>query len=389
MNKQLAITFFIFIFILIFNINISLAEETSEIDKNLISDIVRVFKEETDKWYDKVKAGATDLFLLIILFEILWTSLQAAMKQMTMQDFFYNFFMITMSACFFFAVINHYQEWSQAIILGLQKFAGTLTPIYSNTDNPFIVASKFFELIDKKIEGLGILSDAGLVFGLIIAGFIMTVCFALITAKMIVIKCEVMVGALGSLLLIPLGASQMFREIAINAIRYIFAVGFKLFTMQLIIAVGYGFIDKLLIDFSVTTYNVFMVISFALILLCLIFTLPDTIASLVSSAHGTAGNMLQALNTVSNTATAGAAGAMAIASAPGKAIMTGYDTSRAASGAYQLSKSAAGGGIWNSAKNIASTNMGIRDQAKMNKSSIGMEFINAHNAMKKINSKQP
>lgn len=382
------------------NIDISFAEQTSDIDREIISDIVRTFKDETDKWYDKIVDGAKYLFSLIIFFELAWTSTKAALQQMSMQDYFINFVMVTLSACFFLAVINNYQEWSQALVFGLQKFAGTLTTVYTNEDNPFVVASKFFELIDKKFDGLGILSDAGLILGLVLAGFIMTVCFGLITAKMIVIKCEVLVGMLAALLLIPFGASQTFKEYAINALKYGLSVGFKLFVMQLIIGVGYGFLSKLLIDFSVSTYNVFMVISFALILLCLVFTLPDTIASLVSSAHGTSGNILMALNTVMNTIKAGATAtktSIKTASAPaigiGKGIMQGmaakklayesmlgkddndkYTDSSKWDGMTKYGKSKATFGVWNEA----------RKQANANHSTIYREIKNNQLALRQL-----
>ncbi len=306
MNRQIAIIFFIIVCILFINIDISFAEEASEIDKGIISDIVRTFKEETDKWYDKIVSGARYMFSLALFFELAWASGKAALQQMSIQDYFINFVQVILAASFFWAVINHYQEWSQALVFGLQKFAGTLTTVYANDDNPFIIASQFYDLIEKKIDGLGIMSSAGLIIGLFIAGFIITICFSLITAKMIVIKCEVLVGMLASVLLIPFGASQTFKEFAINAIKYALSVGFKLFVLQLIIGVGYGFMDKLAQNFDPTLYNIFIVIAFSLVLLCLVFTLPDTIASLISSAHGTSGNMLMAMNTVMNTISAAA-----------------------------------------------------------------------------------
>lgn len=384
MSKHSIIILFMMVVILLANIGFSFADEISStrIDKGIVSNIVTEFKEETDKWYDKLKIVATDLFFVVILFEFVWTSAKAALQQMETKDYLINFTMIIVSGIFFLAVINNYQEWSQNVIFGLQKVAGSLTPTYTNEDNPFIIASKFYDLIEKRIDGLGILSSAGLIIGLLIAGFIITVCFSLITAKMIVIKCEVMVGMLASLLLIPLGASQMFREYAINAIRYGVSVGFKLFTMQLIISVGYGFMDKLAEEFNPSLYNIFIVIAFSLILLCLVFTLPDTIASLVSSAHGSSGNMLQALNTVANATTAAAAGAMAITSIPGKIAGGAVDTARGGKEVWDTFKGAKGKGVWDTSKNLGKEALALRDQAKLNNSSIGKELLNRHNARK-------
>lgn len=370
--------------VLLFDIDVSFAEnETSAIDTSIVSQIVTEFKEQTDKWYDKLKTVASNLFFMILLFEFLWTSAKAALQQMETKDYLINFTMIIVSGLFFLAVINNYQEWSQAIIFGLQKVAGNLTPTYTNEDNPFRVAIIFFEIIEKQIKVLDWTAVA-MALGLLITGLIVGICFALVTAKMIVIKCEVMVGLLAGMLLIPLGASQMFREYAINTIRYAVSVGFKLFTMQLIITVGYGFMDKLALGFE-AKFNIMLIcISFALILLCIVFTLPDTIASLVSSAHGSSGNMLQALNTVANTVTATAAGAMALASAPGKIVGGAIDTARGGKELWNTFKDAKGGGVWDTTKNLAKEGLALRDQAKLNNSSIGKELINRHNSRKTI-----
>lgn len=365
------------------NVDVSYAEEISAVDTSIVSQIVTEFKEQTDQWYDKLKTVATDLFFIVLVFEFVWTSYMAAMQEMGTSDYLRNFFKIILYGLIFLAIINNYQEWSQYIVMGLQKIAGNLVQIQTNSDNPFRVAIIFFEIIEKQIKVLNWTAVA-MALGLLITGLIVGICFALITAKTIVIKCEIMVGLLACMLLIPFGASQMFRENAINAIRYAVSVGFKLFTLQLIIAVGYGFMDKLVLGFE-AKFNVMLIcISFALILLCIVFTLPDTVASLISSAHGSSGNMLHALNTVASATTAAATSAMALASAPGKAIMGGIDAARGGKELWNMFKDAKGGGTWSTAKNFASQAMALRDQAMLNNSSIGKELLNRHNSRKKL-----
>lgn len=370
-----------FVCILLFKIDISYAEEISSIDTSIVSQIVSEFKKQTDQWYDKIKAIAADAFFIFLVLEFICTSIMAAFQQMEAADYLRNFVKVLFFGLIFLIIINNYQEWSQSIIFGLQKVAGSLTPTYTNEDNPFLIAFDFFEIIEKRIKALA-WTEMAYAFGLIMTGVIVGICFALITANMIVIKCEVMVGLLAGLLLIPFGVWQSSRELAINAIKYAVSVGFKLFTMQLIIAIGYGFMDKLALGFE-AKFNVMLVcIAFALILLCIVFTLPDTIASLVSSAHGSSGNMLHALNTVANATTAVAAGAMAIASAPGKALMGGVDTVRGGKELLNTFKDARGGGVWDTSKNIGKEALALRDQAKLNNSSIGKELLNRHNARK-------
>jgi type IV secretion system protein TrbL len=48
----------------------------------------------------------------------------------------------------------------------------------------------------------------------------------------IVIKCEAMITMTAALIMVGFGASGLFRDFAVNILRYAFAVAFKLFVMQ-------------------------------------------------------------------------------------------------------------------------------------------------------------
>ncbi len=300
----------------------------------------------------------------------------AALQQMETKDYLINFVKIVFFGLIFLTIINNYQEWSKDVIFGLLKVADLgQNNIYA--DNPLIAGLELSKVLFSKVKW----TDIGLFIAVAISSFIIVICFGLITAKIVVIKCEVMVGILVSILLIPLGASNMFREYAINAIRYAVSVGFKLLTLTLIMGVAFSFINMLQIEDNEMD-TILTIIGFSIVLLCISFTLPDTIASLVSSAHGSSGNMLQALSTVANATTAAAAGAMAITSIPGKIAGGAVDTARGGKEVWDTFKNAKGKGVWDTTKNLGKEALALRDQAKLNNSSIGKELLNRHNARK-------
>lgn len=72
--------------------------------------MINKFKGQNAAWYNPLKAFATDLFFVILLFEFVWTSVKAALQQMETKDYLINFTMIIVSGIFFLAVINNYQE---------------------------------------------------------------------------------------------------------------------------------------------------------------------------------------------------------------------------------------------------------------------------------------
>lgn len=368
------IIFFIFVFILLVGIDVSSAQASTSID--IISKITAEFNKTVTTWYGKLTAVAINLFFIILLFEFIWTSIMAALQQMETKDYLINFVKIVFFGLIFLTIINNYQEWSKDVIFGLLKVADLgQNNIYA--DNPLIAGLELSKVLFSKVKW----TDIGLFIAVAISSFIIVICFGLITAKIVVIKCEVMVGILVSILLIPLGASNMFREYAINAIRYAVSVGFKLLTLTLIMGVAFSFINMLQIEDNEMD-TILTIIGFSIVLLCISFTLPDTIASLVSSAHGSSGNMLQALSTVANATTAAAAGAMAITSIPGKIAGGAVDTARGGKEVWDTFKNAKGKGVWDTTKNLGKEALALRDQAKLNNSSIGKELLNRHNARK-------
>lgn len=210
-----------------------------EININIVTDIIQKFKENTGSWYDKLLNLAKDVFALVILFEFLWTGTKAVIQQMPIKDLLTNLVMVILSATVFYAIINNYQDWTQAIIGGLSNTATEMVGGEFRADNPFLLGIKLQDKISKIISDLSVMNDLGLIIALYAADFIIIIIFALITSRVIVIYCENLVGLIACVLIVPFGASQMFREYAINVIRYAVSVGFKLFTMSLICGVGY------------------------------------------------------------------------------------------------------------------------------------------------------
>lgn len=375
------IIFFICAFSLCFFIfaNEAFADET---DINIVNEIIRKFKENTTVWYDKLIPIAKKCLRMGIVFEFLYTGTKAVINRMPIDELLRNLFMVVLSAVVFLVIINNYQDWTQSIVVGLSNTATEMVGGEFRPDNPFLLGIKLQDKISKIIDDLSVMNDLGLIIALYAADFIIIIIFALITSRVIVIYCENLVGLLTCVLIVPFGVIQMFREYSINAIRYAVSVGFKLFTMSLICGVGYMMFNDFEFSKGVGELRSCMIlIASSMVLLAITFTLPDTIASLISSAHGSAGGMLQAYNTVANTVTAGAAtagAAMGMAKKGiGGIIKGGLQVSRARSLARETAGKtwqgmSKGARAWETAK---SWNAG-RQQAGMNHSQIHQELKN-------------
>lgn len=126
---------------------------------------------------------------------------------------------------------------------------------------------------------------------MIIALFVVIVCFCLITAQVIFIKCESYVAMLAACILVGFGASSFMRDYAVNVFRYILAVAFKLFVMQLVIGIGYSFM-KDAISPKADLPTICILIGVSIVLYALVKQLPDTVAGIIQGSHVSSGQAL-------------------------------------------------------------------------------------------------
>ena len=262
------------------------------------------------------------IFYWCAALEIAFVGIKMALGASDIKDTFKNLVMVLLGAGFFLAVINNYHEWTWNIINGLKAIAGEATTLVDASDKPFTVGLELTKGILKLCSGWKPIDS----LAYILAGMAILFCFALITLQIIMIKCECIVAMCASAILLGLGATSFFREYAINALRYVFAVAFKLMTMQLVMGVGINFMQKLQAMTSISWGELGVTICFCVIFYSLVKTLPDVVSGIISGSHVSTGNALS-----STVATMGAAavGAGALGMAAARNIGLAARTARA------------------------------------------------------------
>lgn len=159
--------------------------------------------------------------------------------------------------------------------------------------------------IIEKVDFFSSLSDAGKSLGFIIAAIVIMVVFALMTAQVVLIKCESAIVMNAAMILLGLGGSNYFKEYAINVMRNVLAVSFKLFVMQLVLGLGMEFIQDMSIA-EAKFEDVMILIGVSIVLLALVKSLPDAIAGVINGSHVSSGS---ALGQATAAAAGGAVGA--------------------------------------------------------------------------------
>lgn len=321
-------------------------------DTDFVSRLVATFYEKTSAWEPILKKYALLVFRWLLILEVCFLGIKAALNRDQVGDIFKHFVMLLLMAGFFLAVINYYKEWSWNLINGLKAVGFELSSPQYASDSPFIAGMKIVKLILSKLSAW----SPGNSIALLIAALVVMVCFALISAQVVFIKCEAMVAMMASLILVGFGGSSFLKDYAVNALRYVLAVAMKLFVMQLVLGVGLSFIQ----DFDTSTaelQDIFVVIGASIVLLALVKSLPDTCAGIISGSHVSSGGAM----TAAAAAVGGAAfGAAAMAVSGGRsAVATTQNVRDAANIANMEGRSGMGKGL-----HMARSLWGARQDAK-------------------------
>lgn len=283
-----------------------LPEQAHAADEDFVSRLVHEFYNKTSAWEPIIKKYALLVFRWLVILEVCFLGIKAALNRDQLGDILKQFVMLLLMAGFFMAVINYYQEWAWNLINGLGAIGKELTPGGYSSESPFLTGMQLVKLVLDKLS----IWSPGNSIALLIAALVIIVCFALISAQVVFIKCEAMVAMAAALILVAFGGSSFLKDYAVNAIRYVLAVAFKLFVMQLVLGVGIAFIE----GFSTSTaelQDIFVVIGASVVLLALVKSLPDVCAGIINGSHVSSGAAL----TASAAAVGGAAiGAMVASS---------------------------------------------------------------------------
>lgn len=249
-------------------------------DTDFVSKLVSSFYDKTSAWEPILKKYALLVFRWLLILEVCFLGIKAALNREQVGDIFKHFVMLLLMAGFFLAVINNYKEWSWNLIDGLKQIGFELSSPQYSSDSPFIAGMKIVNLILSKLSAW----SPGNSVALLLAALVVMVCFALISAQVVFIKCEAMIAMMAALILVSFGGSSFLKDYAVNALRYVLAVAFKLFVMQLVLGVGLAFIQ----DFDTSTaelQDIFIVIGASIVLLALVKSIPDTCAGIINGSH--------------------------------------------------------------------------------------------------------
>jgi len=194
-----------------------------------------------------------------------------------------QFMMMLIMVGFFLWCLQNYEEWTNGIIKGLPALAKSTSPSF-DIEDPVKIGISMVVSAFESFSGWEI--GKGLI-NVVMCG-IALICLALITGMLILVKCEAYVGVAAAIVMMGLGGSTLFKDYAVNVIRYVFATGFKLLVMTLVAGIGVQFITSMNMD-SLLIPDLVANVAVVVILLLLTKEVPAIVSGIISGSNVSSG----------------------------------------------------------------------------------------------------
>ncbi|MDD2469259.1 MAG: P-type conjugative transfer protein TrbL [Desulfobulbus sp.] len=301
----------------------------ADISRDVVYDITEKFSTKSSVYGVALKIYAEKLFYWCLILDTAILGCRVIMKREDIASAIKHFVFMLLFAGFIFSVIKNYDVWSMNLVNGLKLIAVGL-------GGPELALSPFNTGVEIVISILDKMSATDPVdsLGYLITGCIIMVCFALMTAQIVMIKCESYIAMNAAVLLLGFGGSSFLKEYAINTMRYALSVAFKLFVMQLVLGLGMSFIKDFRTLSSIELADLLVLIGAAVVLLALVKTIPDVCAGIINGSHTgnggslmSTGSMVAGVGMAAGAAAAGGSASLArgVGSVRAAVQMAGYE----------------------------------------------------------------
>ncbi|AZE80423.1 P-type conjugative transfer protein TrbL [Pseudomonas synxantha] len=320
---------------------------------NEMNGLLRMLYDAASEWSPRLQGYALTLLGSLALIQLVWTFMPLVMKQADLGEIVGELIRFFMAVGFFYAIIEHSVPWATAVVNSFREAAGTASGLGRaiQPGDMFAVAVDFSRTI---VEGISVFSPGKAIL-IAIVGCLVLLCFAFIAAFMFVTLVESYVIINASVLFFGFGGSQWTRDFAIAPLRFVIAVGAKLFVLTLIVGIIVTSAKSWLAAYTNDEASLMTLAGLALVCAYLTKTIPELIGGMISGTSMGGGSAIGGM------AAAGAAGAAAAiatistagAAAPAAAIGAGGTSAGAAGTAGGLA------GSLNSSMAAGATSAGV------------------------------
>jgi type IV secretion system protein TrbL len=256
---------------------------------SVLDDIVGQFQSRAAGWEGSLRSFALNTFGILAAIELAWAAIRLAFRGADVSEWLAEIVNQILFLGFFLALLENSVTWGQAIVNSFRQAASTAG---GGGLAPSDVFTAGVDLAQKVMSQMSIWSPAASV-GLIIAGLVIEVCFALIAACMVLALVESYLVISMGVLFMAFGGTRWTKDYAISTVRYTVSVGAKLFVLQLLVSIGDNLIQSWVAAFNdITASSLCILVGCSIVMLALVKVLPETMQRIVNGSSMASGSAL-------------------------------------------------------------------------------------------------
>ena len=256
---------------------------------NVLDQIVAQFQARSAGWEGTLRSFATGTFGILAAVEMVWAGFKLAFRGADVSEWLAEIVNQILFLGFFLALLENSVTWGQAIVSSFRQAASAAGGGGIAPSDVFAAGVKIAAMVLNQMSIWHPEASAGLM----VAGIVIEVCFALMAAFMVLALVESFLIISMGVLFMAFGGSRWTKDFAVSTVRYTISVGAKLFVLQLLVSIGTGLIQSWANSFTdVTDASLCILIGCSIVMLALVKVLPDTMQHIVNGSSMASGSAL-------------------------------------------------------------------------------------------------
>jgi type IV secretion system protein TrbL len=259
--------------------------------QGVVDDLLGKYKSAGKAWEATIKQAATNLFWLLAMISLAWTSVSMAIKQSDLVEIVAELCRYIMFTGLFLWLLTNGAAFGNDIIQSLSQ-------VGSNAGGqgltPGDIVNLAMQVYQQTLQHVNFLQPESVVAPVIIAVIILIVC-ALVAVNMILLLCAAWIVLYAGLIFLGFGGCRWTSDMAINYYRTVLGIAVSLMTMKLIVAIGVRYLHDLVASTSTTLdpAQLGIIMVAAIILAVISHRLPHMVAGMVLGGgyNGTIGGV--------------------------------------------------------------------------------------------------
>jgi len=256
---------------------------------NVLDQIVSQFQSRSAGWESTLRSFAMNTFGILASIELAWAAFKLAFRGSDVSEWLAEIVNQILFLGFFLALLENSVTWGTAIVNSFRQAAGAAGGGGIAPSDVFAAGVKIAAQVLNQMSFWHPEASAGL----IVAGIVIEVCFALMAAFMVLALVESYLIISMGVIFMAFGGSRWTKDFAVSTVRYTVSVGAKLFVLQLLVSIGTGLIQSWADSFTdVTDASLCILIGCSIVMLALVKVLPETMQRIVNGSSMASGSAL-------------------------------------------------------------------------------------------------